>query len=219
MTSGAVDGTGRMVIVGAGGHGRELLDIIEATGRREDFFGFVDDGDLTDDAADRLARRAAVVLGDVAWLANAGLDYTLGIGSSTARRRIDASLAGSGGRPVGLTHPSATVGSDVHRGDGVVIAARATITTNVSIGRHTHVNVGCAVQHDSRLGDFVTVSPGVFINGDVVIGSDVFIGTGAIVTRGVAVGDGATIGAGAVVLSDVATGETVFGLPAKPRPT
>lgn len=208
-----------LVIVGAGGHGREMLDIVDARGRRREFAGFVDDADLTVVALERLAARSAEVAGGVEWLVRAGLDYVVGIGSSAARRDIVRRLAGAAGRPVTLVHPTASVGSVPRLGEGVVIGAHATITTNVVLGHHTHVNVGCAVQHDSQLGDFVTVSPGVFINGDVVIGSDVFLGTGAIVTRGTTIGDGATIGAGAVVLGDVAPGDLVLGVPGRARAT
>src|SRR5690606_4924104 len=93
---------------------------------------------------------------------------------------------------------------------------RCTITTNVTIGDHTHLNVGCAVQHDSTVGAFVQFSPGVFVNGDCEIGDDVFLGTGTIVTRGCSVRPAARVGAGAVGLAAVAAGATVVGVPARP---
>lgn len=210
-----------LVIVGAGGHGREVLDIVEANGLRSTFAGFADDllaaPGADPEALERLRRRSTAVVGDVAWLATTDHDWIIGIGSSGARRSVDAVLAGGHGSAVTLVHPSAVVGSENHLEAGVVVGAGATITTNVRIGRHSHVNVGCAVQHDSVLGDYVTLSPGVFVNGDVVVGDDVFVGTGAVITRGTVVGDGAVIGAGAVVLADVAPGSRVVGAPARPR--
>lgn len=210
----------RFVIIGAGGHGRELLDLVEAAGLRNRFAGFVDDAAVAGESAERLRRRAAAVVGTVTDLLGSDddVDVVVGIGTSSVRRTIDERLAGSI-RPrhsLVLVHPSASLGSDLRLADGVVVGAHTTLTTNVALGRHTHVNVGCAIQHDSRLGDFVTVSPGVFVNGDVTIGDDVFIGTGASVTRGCTVGAGAVIGAGAVVLDDVAPGAFVAGVPARP---
>ena len=98
-----------------------------------------------------------------------------------------------------------------------MVHENATITTNVTIGAHSHLNVGCAVQHDSIVGQFVQMSPAVFINGDCVVEDDVFIGTGAIVTRGVRIGAGARIGAGSTVLDDVAPNSLVVGTPARER--
>lgn len=207
-----------LVIVGAGGHGRELFDTIAAINSVEptwNVLGFADDDPQHDD---RLTRLDTEVLGDVDWLEQAAHPFALGIGTASVRRALSLRLTSAGSAPRRFVHPGAHLGSDVRLGDGVVVFDRTTITTNVEIGAHTHLNVGCAVQHDTVIGDFVQMSPGVFVNGDCLIGSDVFLGTGAIVTRGRTVGAGARIGAGAVVLDDVEPGVTVVGAPARPRP-
>lgn len=204
------------VIVGAGGHGREVLDLVEASGRRGEFVGFVDDSALSTSASERIDARDAHLVGDVAWLRSTLHGYVLGIGTSAARRDIVERLAGGAGGPITLCDPTSLVGSRSTLGAGVLLCARTVVTTNVTIGDHTHLNVGCVVQHDSMIGEFTTLSPGVHVNGDVTIGADVFVGTGAIVTRGCTVGDGAVVGAGAVVLTDVEPGSRVFGVPARP---
>lgn len=201
-----------VVIVGAGGHGREMFDAARASLRIR---GFVDD---STDSAVRVARLGVPLLGDLAWLEDNPGRYALGIGTSHARRELATRMDTTGCTAMGVVHPGATIGPDVRLGHAVVVYDRCTVTTNVEIGQHTHLNVGCAVQHDSVIGEFVQLSPGVFINGDCVIGDDVFLGTGAIVTRGCTIGTGARVGAGAVVLGDVAPGETVTGTPATPRP-
>lgn len=205
-----------VVIVGSGGHGREVLDVLralEGTPSARPVEGFVDDDPSH---LDRLERLGVALLGDLDHLAHLGGDYVLGIGTSATRRRVVERL-GDACTPIGIVHPGASIGSDCRIGQGVVVFERSVVTTNVTIGDHTHLNVGCAVQHDSVVGSFVQFSPGVLVNGDCDIGDDVFLGSGAIVTRGVTVGSGARVGAGAVVLSDVAPGRTVIGVPARPR--
>ncbi|MFZ4518749.1 MAG: acetyltransferase [Microthrixaceae bacterium] len=207
-----------LVIVGAGGHGRELYDTVLAVNAASDTFrvlGFVDDAPSH---PDRLERLGVPLLGDTDWLLAHPCAFALGIGTSEVRARLASRLEGAGLEPVRVVHPSAHVGPDVELGDGVVVYDRSTITTNVRIGRHTHLNVGCAVQHDTVVGDLVQFSPGVLVNGDCVLGDRVFLGTGAIVTRGNRVGEGARVGAGAVVLHDVSAGTTVVGTPARPTP-
>lgn len=206
---------GELVIVGAGGHGREVFD---AASDAWTVIGFVDDAAAEPDGVDsaRLDRLGAALLGTTEHLIAEPTTYALGVGTPGARRALAARLDPAGCSAATVVHPGATIGPDVQLGTGVVMFDRCTVTTDVQVGDHTHLNVGCVVQHDSRVGSFVQFSPGVFVNGDCVIGDDVFLGTGAIVTRGCVIGDGARVGAGAVVLDDVAPGTTVVGTPARP---
>ena len=103
----------RLVIIGAGGHGRELLDIVEAMNAVRptfEFVGFLDDGP---GPWDRVQRRGASVLGPVDRLADLDAHYAIGIGPPEARRRIDAIATGSGSEAATLVHPQATIASDV----------------------------------------------------------------------------------------------------------
>lgn len=204
-----------LVIVGCGGHGRELLAAVEAMNAvdvRWDPIGFVDDEPRH---LDRLERLGARILGPISWLEEHPATYALGIGTSRVRRVVSARLEAAGCAPATIVHPGAGIGPDVRLDEGVVVYDRTTITTDVRIGRHSHVNVACAVQHDSTIGEFVQMSPGVLVNGDCHLSDDVFLGSGAVVTRGCSVGARSRVGAGAVVLSDVPADVTVLGLPAR----
>lgn len=201
-----------LVIVGAGGHGRELFSTVAAINALDptwSVLGFVDDDPRHLERVDRLG---SSVLGTLGWLADRDVSVAIGIGTPAVRRSIVGRLALPDDAYPAIVHPSASIGVDVRLGPGVLVYERSVLTTAVRIGAHTHVNVGCAVQHDSTVGAFVQLSPGVFVNGDCTIGEDVFLGTGAIVTRGCAVGDAARVGAGTVVLSDVAPRVTAVGV-------
>ncbi|MGH8995904.1 MAG: acetyltransferase [Acidimicrobiales bacterium] len=206
----------RLVILGASGHGREVLDVLEAVNLVEpmfDFLGFLDDGEPD---PERLARRGATLIGPTSTLGSLDADYLLGVGVGHIRRSLHARLTSYGRNPSTVVHPSSTLGADVRLGPGVVVMAGARITTNVTLGRHAHVNVNATVSHDCVLGDFVTISPGAHLSGNVNVGECATLGVGAVVRQGLTIGPGALIGAGSVVVGDVPPGVTVAGTPARP---
>lgn len=212
---------GPIVVVGAGGFGREVLDIVEAmnhVGATLELLGSIDDSDAS---VHLLARRGTSYLGpidryiwgltpeDTPW-------FVIGIGAGDVRREIDATLTAAGLTPAVLVHPMATVGADTRIGEGCILAAGARVTTNITLGRHTHVHVNATVGHDATLGDFVSVYPCATVSGSVHLADGVAIGTGANVLPGRSIGEGAYVGAGAVVTTDVEPGVTVAGVPARP---
>lgn len=199
-----------IVIVGAGGHGREVLDVVEACGRS--FLGFVDDGAP---ALEPLVRRSARLLGGRAELEGLHATVVLGLGDSGTRRRVGEAL-GAIRWADALVHPLASCGGDVDLGVGSVLTAGARLTTHITVGRHAYVGPNATIGHDATLADYVTVLPGATVSGDVHLGVGVCIGTGANLRQGVRVGEGAVVGAGAVVLTDVEAGTTVGGVPARP---
>ena len=207
-----------MVIIGAGGFGREVLDVvraIDAAGGNWNFIGFLDDGDVD---VDRLARIDARHLGRCSDFDKFASCYVIGIGSAEARKTLASQLDAVGGQASTLVHPSSTMGADTTMGEGCVITAGVRLTTNIRIGSHVDLHVNSTVGHDSVLEDFVSVFPGATISGDVHLGKGVTIGTGANVLPGISIGPNASVGAGAVVTRDVPDGVTVTGVPAKVMP-
>ena len=210
---------GPIVIVGAGGFGRECLDIVEALnddGADLEVVGFVDDGG---GPAELLERRAVRCLGPVSTAPDHADRYVIAIGSGEVRARLDRSLTEAGLTAGILVHPQATVGSDNRLAPGALVNAGARATTNIGLGRHVQLHANCTVGHDSELHDYVSVFPGATVSGGVVLEAGVTVGTGANVLPGVRVGAGAFVGAGAVVTRDVTAGATVVGVPAQPLPT
>jgi sugar O-acyltransferase (sialic acid O-acetyltransferase NeuD family) len=201
-----------IVVIGAGGHGREVVSIALAAGRR--VVGVLDDGSPDLDA---LADLGVTHLGPVDWLRSVDTcpSFVAGLGYPVPRRSVAQFAEVAGTVPAVVIHPAANVGADVQLDPGVIIWPQVGVTTRVRIGRHSHLNVGCSVSHDSRLGDFVTVGPGARVCGSVVLEDDVWLGAGATIIQGVRVGAGAVVGAGSVVLHDVPPGSTVVGVPAR----
>lgn len=133
-----------------------------------------------------------------------------------ARRCVDRSL-----RFATLVYPGTMLSPEVSLGEGSVLCEGAVTTTNIRIGRHVHINVGCTVSHDVVIGDFASLNPGAHINGWVHIGPRAYIGAGAVIRNGrpeepLVIGEDAVVGAGACVIRPVMPGATVAGVPAKP---
>src|SRR5215213_65079 len=173
-----------LVVVGAGGFGRETHDVVEAinddlcaTGSvRLEMLGFVDDGHPNEELIDD---RGVPFLGPIEKLTTMPSDvqYVIGIGDGSVRCRIDDWISGTGRTAATLIHPRALIGR--HRvtiGDGSIICANAIVTTNVRLGRHVHLNLGVTVGHDCVLGNYVTVNPNVSISGSVVLDDVVNLG-------------------------------------------
>lgn len=194
-----------------------MVDLVRAVNDahpRYDLLGVLDDGrpDLA-----LLSRLGLSLLGRVTVLATmpAGTRYLLGLGSGQLRRQVDEWATSQGREPLTLLHPTAIVGPDVQLEPGVVICAHASVTTNVRLGRHTHVNVAATVAHDCRVGAFVTLSPGARLSGAVRLGDGVTLGTGAVALPGICVGEDTIVGAGAVVTRDIPGHATAIGVPAR----
>jgi sugar O-acyltransferase (sialic acid O-acetyltransferase NeuD family) len=209
-----------LVIIGAGGHGREIHDIVEAINDLSAsyrFLGFIDDG-LRSEVL--LVDRKTHHIGGMEKLEGLpeGTRYVIAIGDGRVRRRIDEHASALGLEPATLIHPQTTLGR--HRivvGPGAVLFPHVSLTTNIRLGRHVHLNVAVSVGHDSTLHDYVTVNPGAAIAGNVTLETECTIGTGAAVIQGLTVGRGSIVGAGAAVVTDIPPGVVAVGVPARPR--
>lgn len=211
----------RIVVIGAGGFGRETLDTIDAVNRSAaatvfDVVGVVDAGPSAENL-ERLHARGVRWLGTPsAWL-NSGQNaqYVIGIGNPSARGRVADDFERAGIMASTIIHPGATLGSAVTLGAGSVVCGGVQISTNVALGRHVHVNPNATIGHDATLNDFVSINPGAIISGDVSLGSFTLVGAGAVVLQGLSIGVQALVGAGACVTRNVDAGRTVKGVPAR----
>lgn len=214
--------TDDIVVVGAGGFGREVVDVMEAVNAAEstprwNLRGVVDDSP-SEENLQRLQVRGIPYLGDLQTIISdaARPHFVIGIGSPGVRRALAERLDAAGFSAATLIHPSASTGSAVTIDPGSVICAGVRLTTNIAIGRHAHLNLNSTVGHDSTLGDYVSVNPLASISGDCVLDDEVLIGVAASIINGVTVGSGSVVGGGACAVRDVPSDTTVVGVPATP---
>lgn len=207
-----------LVIVGAGGFGREVSELVgalERVGAPWRVRGFVDD-------APSEANRAAVLdlgsdlLGSVDDLISqpARPSVVIAVGAGVVRLQLAEKLSRGGFDFPVLVHPDATLGQRVRLGAGTVVAAGARLSTNIVTGTHVHIDQNATVGHDARLGSCSRLNPQACVSGSVQVGELATIGASATVLQGIHIGDGATVGAGAVVVRDVACRSIVKGVPA-----
>ena len=190
--------------------GQEVADLAGSTGAN--VLGFIDDRPgLTGQTVLGLP-----VLGDRSWLAGRDAAVFVAVGSPAARRRVCGELRDLGiAESPALIHPAAYVGLGCRIGAGSVIAAGATLTADVQIGRYVIVNAGATVSHNSRLADFATVAPGAHLAGNTTLEEGADVGIGASAIQGLVVGAWSVVGAGAVLIGDVPSDTTVVGCPAR----
>jgi sugar O-acyltransferase (sialic acid O-acetyltransferase NeuD family) len=207
----------KIVILGAGGHARDVLDVFEACNARApayDVLGFV--------VEPAYFRPGIVIndhplLGDFAWLAQHAREVQLvcAVGDTALRRRLTLQALPLGGRFCTVVHPSAILARRVSLGEGCVVAAGVIMTSLVRLKDHVHVNIACTLAHDVAVDDYATIAPGVRLSGNVHIGEGANVGTGATVIEKIRVGPWSTVGAGAAVIRDVPANATAVGCPAR----
>jgi sugar O-acyltransferase (sialic acid O-acetyltransferase NeuD family) len=204
-----------MLIVGAKGLAKEVLEIFHQRNELENLY-FYDD--ISTDIPEKLFGIFPVIreMTEVMELFKTDNRFTIGTGGPQLRFQFSSTFKEAGGQLVSVISPLAAIGHyGTVIGSGSILMAGSVITNNVTIGEGCLVNPNCTISHDSRLGDFVEVSPGVQITGHCMIGNYCTIGTNATILPKIKIGNEVTIGAGAVVTRDVADRVTVVGVPAK----
>lgn len=201
----------RLVIIGAGGHGKVAADIALLSGFKDIRF--------VDDDASLLGTRVLgfPVVGslDSADVHSDSDDVFVAVGNASVRKSVFSTLASRGIVPVTLCHPSTCIGRDVRIGAGTLLAAGAIVNPGANVGKGGIVNTGATVDHDCFIGDFCHVSVGAHVAGTVTVGEGTWIGAGAVVSNNVDIVSGCMIGAGAVVVNDITVTGTYVGVPAR----
>ena len=204
----------RIVIIGAGGHGLVVADILLATRSSQP----LEIAAVLDDNPALTGTRILdlPILGTSELLSRIDHDAVfVAIGDNARRDQVASELLRRGERLFTARHPQAIVAAGVECGPGCMIAAGAVVAPGVAIGTGVIINTRCSVDHQSVLEPFAHVSPGATLGGDVRIGARTLIGIGATVMPGRRIGADTIIGAGAVVVHDIPDGVVAVGVPAR----
>ena len=193
----------KLLIIGAGGHGKVVADTAEACGYSNIAF-------LDQSWPEQVENGRWKVVGKPK---QSDVTMFCAVGKNDIRARMfeEYHLNNS---PV-LIHPSAIISPTVKMGQGALVVAGSIVNADTSIGRGTILNTACSVDHDCMIGDFVHISPGAHLAGGVRVGDGTWIGIGAVVREDVRIGKNVIVAAGAAVVCDIEDGMIVGGIPAR----
>ena len=207
-----------IVLLGAGGHARVLIDAIQSNSQHE--ICAILDNDSSKWGSKLLG---VPIVGDDSLLQDLlgrGTDsFVVAIGSVNCislRRRMFARACATGLQPCTVRHRSTTCSPYASIGKGAQLLAQSVVNPGAMLGDGVIVNTGAIVEHDCQIETHVHLAPRACLAGGVQVGSGTHIGMGAVVRENVTIGKDVIIGAGAVVLNDIPDQSVVVGIPARP---
>lgn len=206
-----------IVIIGAGGFGREvawLIEEINESNMEWNLLGFIDE----DEEKHGKFLNGYRVLGGFRYLEEKkDVYYVCAIGNSKIKKEIiEKRCIKYNIKPATLIHPSVIMSKKYNKiGQGCIICASNIVTVNTQIGNHVIVNIDCTIGHDVVVNNYTTIYPSVNISGNCEIGECVELGTGTQIIQGKSIGNNSVIGAGSVVVKDIESNKTAVGIPAK----
>ena len=202
----------RVVVLGASGHAKVVLEILEEMGNFEII------GCTTAAAASHEILRYPVLGGDdilPALFASGTSHAFVAVGDNRIRQKVIRRIRDLGFTLVSAVSRSALVSPRARLGEGVAVMPRATINVDSLVDDGAIINTGATVDHDCIVGECAHIAPGVNLAGNVKVGQGAFLGIGSCAIPGVAIGAWAMVGAGAAVLGDLPDGVTAVGVPAR----
>jgi len=204
-----------MLIIGAGGHAKELIELIDAKEYNQLLFFDNVSKPLPVVFLKRFKVINSLLEIEEKYLKNT-FNFSTAIGGSYSKKEIVEKVKAIGGRYVSIIDKDAMIGNfDISIANGVNIMKNVFISNSISIGEGTLINYGTSIHHDSVIGEYCELAPKCTVLGNCKIGNNVFIGANATILPNIVIGDNVVIGAGAVVTKDVRSNKKVVGVPAK----
>ena len=196
----------RLIIIGAGGHGKVIADIALKSGYSS--IDFVDDNAK----GDVIGFSVIGTSSEIERFNDGDTDFVIGIGNNVTRKMIAEKYNVNW---VTLVHPSAQIGINVSIGKGTVVMAGAVINPCAMVGEHCIINTGAIVEHDNVIENYAHISPKAALGGTVCVGEGTHIGIGATVKNNISICGGCVIGAGAVVVKNITESGMYVGVPVR----
>ncbi len=204
-----------MLIIGAGGHAREVLDVFEKNNEIIKLFFF---DDISTDLPQNLYGKYAILRNtiEVKNLFTTDPGFVLGIGNPVIRLKMANKFSDLGGELCSIISSKAVIGSrNVNLASGLNIMHGVIITNDITIGKGTLINANTTIHHNVRIGEYCEISPLCSLTGGVTVGDFSFIGSGVTVIPKVKIGNNCNIGAGSTVINDIPDNSLAVGVPAK----
>lgn len=206
----------RLVIIGAGGMGREVFHLATECvgyGSLFDIRGFIDDNEAALDGFDYPYPPVLSSIFDYCIEENDV--FACSIGDVHTKVKIVKYLESKGAEFISLIHPNVHINKTTILGKGLLVFHDVHVGCDAKIGNHVMLQSYAAIGHDVMVGDFCRIDPKVSLVGGVIVGNRVTLHTMSVLNHKVIVGDDAVVGALSFVIRKVKPGITVFGIPAK----
>ena len=192
-----------IIIIGAGGHARACIDVIEMSGQFK-VIGLVEKDEVsnqenlgyhvigTDDDLPILRQKCANALITVGQIKSPKIRMKL----YQLLKELDFTL------PI-IVSSQAYVSKHAKIGVGTIIMHDAIVNANARIGKNCIINSKVLIEHDAIIGDHCHIATGAIVNGEVVVGNESFIGSGVVTRQCISIGNNCVIGASVVLKSNV----------------
>lgn len=188
-----------IVLIGAGGHCKSIIDVLEHLDRYR-IAGIVG---MPWEAGIKVLGYPVIGTDDDLEKIVSEYKYfhiALGFLRSPQRRvEIWKLLTGFGASMPALISPLAYVSGHSLVGKGSIVMHQALINASAVVGENVIINTKALVEHDAIIGDHCHIATGAVINGGVKVGEGSFVGSGAITRQGVEIEAGAFIKANSIV--------------------
>lgn len=203
-----------LILIGAGGHGKVVLDIVQCEGKHR-VVGFLD----ADASLHGTSVGGVPVMGGINQLIKLKSQKIraalVSIGDNRIRQQYAREAASAGLELVSAIHPRAVVAKSATIGRNVVIAAGAIVCPEARVADSVIINTGAIVDHECDVGEAVHLAPASALAGRVRVEELAFVGMGARVIQCLTIGARSVVGAGAVVRTDIPPDVTAVGVPAR----
>ncbi|MFZ5354292.1 MAG: acetyltransferase [Bacillota bacterium] len=210
-------GTKDVILIGAGGHSKSVIDAINS--KKEFYIVGITDFDMEKENKTILSINILGSDDKLYELYDQGLRnafISIGItGENEIRGKLFKKARDCGYNMINVLHRSAVISPYAKLGQGIAVLAGAIVNAEAKIADNCIINTGSIIEHDCIIGNNVHIAPGAKLAGNVKVGDNCLIGIGAVVIQNVTIGDNTIIGAGSIVLEDIPSDSIAVGTPAK----
>lgn len=201
-----------LIIIGAGGRGREFLECVKEVNKVKQTYnvlGFLSD---YDDVLSGFKCDIEIIGKIHDWKLPKNVKYLLAIDDPQARQRLAEEFIAKGAEFITLISPRATIQSFCTIDYGSVILGNSVILNNTHIGKF-NIITGSTIGDSAKLGDYCNTSGFTNVT-NVTMGDRVYVGSHAVLLNKIKIGNDALIYAGSIVFTNVKANTKVMGNPA-----